>query len=116
MPIFISGSDGNIYTEPYNGTITGSLYKTNFVEYRDDEYVDDESSWVPGILFDTSLQEYWIDIQWASANTLGGSEVTPTYNSGSQTGCIWVYNLTNSQKSTIESDAEYIATYVTSSL
>ena len=116
MSLFFSGSDGNIYTEPYEGTLTGSLYKTKFVEYTDDEYIEDESSWVPGIQFDTSIQEYWIDIQWASAQRLGDSDVSPTYDSGSQTGCIWVYNLTDSQKSTIESDADYIATYVTSSL
>ena len=39
-----------------------------------------------------------------------------TINESNMEGCVWVYNLNDSQKNTIESDAQYIATYVTSSL
>ena len=118
MSVFISGSDGNIYIEPYELRYTGSLYKTNYVVDNDEEVneVDDDGCRVPGILFDTSLNQYWGDIRWACADYLGDDGVVDSYDTGSNSGTIWVYDLTDEQKNTIENDAEYIATYVTSSL
>ena len=54
-------------------------------------------------------QEY----KWSAATLIDGSG---SFDESNLQGCIWVYNLTDSQKNTIENDAQYIATYVTSSL
>lgn len=118
MSVFISGSDGNIYIEPYNLQYTGSLYKTKYVVDNDEEINedDDDGCRVPGILFDTELQQYWGDIRWARANYLGEDSIMESYTTGSHEGCIWVYDLTDEQKTTIQNDSDYIATYVTSSL
>lgn len=118
MSLFVSGSDGNLYIDPYNLQYTGSVYKTNYVVDNGDgvNEDDDDGLRVPGILFDTSLNQYWADIRWACADYLGDDGVVDSYDTGSNSGTIWVYDLTDEQKNTIENDAEYIATYVTSSL
>ena len=113
MATYYSGSDGNIYRDPYKGTITGSLYKTSFITItRDSDDPDSEQS-VPGILYDTTDGPYFSNVRWSLSSLM---DSTSTFSTSSMQGCVWVYNLNDSQKTTIENDANYIATYVTSSL
>ena len=108
----VSGSDGNIYIEPYNGTITGSLYKTKYIQIIEDEFPEDTLS-VPGILYDTGSNRDFPDVRHSQASL---EDTTPCFDTGSLEGCVWVYGLNEASKSIIESDVEWIATYVTSSL
>ena len=112
MTTYFSGSDGNIYIEPYNNQFTGSLYKTTYIKISEDDDDENDLSTVPGILYDTSNNIYH-DYLWTAADLMGS---TGSFDEANLQGCIWVYNLTDSQKNTIENDAQYIATYVTSSL
>ena len=112
--MYVSGSDGNLYLESSNGMFTGSLYKTRYVEVSGSHTIeDDDVETVPGILYDQANNLYWLDARSSNATLWDG---TTTFDSGSNEGCIWFYDLTDSQKNTIENDAQYIATYVTSSL
>ena len=113
----VSGSDGNLYFEPSEGTRTGSMYKTTWVSWNDTEFDDDgETNNEPGILFDTSNNVYWADIRWVEAHIVSGSELVDTYDSSNNQSCIWVYELSNEQKTTIESDAQFVSKLVDSSL
>jgi hypothetical protein len=113
MALYFSGSDGNVYCEPYNGQFTGSLYKTKFLTITEDPDDDESTVSVPGILYDTGSNAYWSSTRW-SVSSLMDSSVS--FDTGSMQGCVWVYNLNEASKSRIESDADWIATYVTSSL
>ena len=107
--MFVTGSDGNVYFEPTDGEKTGSLYRTKFVEWNDTEFDDDgETCREPGILYDTGSNAYWFPHMWS---LVGGS-----FDEDNLEGTIWVYNLNEASKSLIENDAQYVATYVTSSL
>jgi hypothetical protein len=110
MPLYFSGSDGNIYVEPYNGAITGSLYKTKFVTLTDSEEEEDYAH--PGILYNTSTSCAW-NCKWSAASLMDSST---TFNTSSLVGCVWVYDINQTTKSIIESDSNWVATYVTSSL
>jgi hypothetical protein len=112
MSTYFSGSDGNIYVEPYNNQFTGSLYKTTYIKISEDDDDENDLSSVPGILYDTD-NEIYQDYKWSGASFMSG---TGSFDESNMEGCVWVYNLNDSQKNTIESDAQYIATYVTSSL
>jgi len=118
MSAYITGSDGNIYLEPWGLSMTGSLYKTQYIVSTEDDIddPDDDGLREPGILFDTELKGYWADVATSRAQVLSGSVFVDTYDESTHQGCVWVYDLTDSQKSTIESDSDWIATYVTSSL
>jgi len=107
--MFITGSDGIVYHEPSEGTLTGSLYRTTFVEVANPEGADeDEKVWEPGILYDTDNNVYWADSRWT---TVGDS-----YSDSTNEGTIWVYGLNEASKSIIENDDQWVATYITSSL
>ena len=112
--MYVSGSDGNLYLEPSNGMFTGSLYKTSYIQISgSDDMEDDEVCSVPGILYDQASNAHFPVVRSSQATLWDG---TSTFDSENNQGCIWVYDLTNEQKTTIQNDAEYIATYVTSSL
>ena len=112
MATYFSGSDGNIYVEPYDNQFTASLYKTQYIQIVEDPDDDDGVSTMPGILYDTTNNMYQ-EYKWSAATLIDGSG---SFDESNLQRCIWVYNLTDSQKNTIENDAQYIATYVTSSL
>ena len=109
--LYVSGSDGNIYEEPYEGTITGSLYKTKYITITED---DGEFTYiVPGILFDTNNDQYYDNMVHTQAQLIDG---TNCFDSGSMEGCVWVYNINEASKSVIESDADYISSLADSNL
>ena len=111
---YVSGSDGNIYKEPTNGSVTGSLYKTNYIVISGSDWMsEDEVCEVPGILYDRVNQAYFPDCGHSAATLIDG---TLSYNTSSKEGCIWVYDMNEASKSLIENDADYIATIVDSSL
>lgn len=115
--MIVSGSDGNLYWDNLEGQLTGSLYKTRWVSWTDTEFDDDgETNHEPGILFDTDNNIYWADVQWNQAHIFSGSNIIPTYSEDTNEGCIWVYELTDDQKTTIENDAQFIAKLVDSNL
>ena len=115
--MIVSGSDGNLYWDTLEGQLTGSLYKTKWVSWTDTEFDDDgETNDEPGILFDTDNNIYWADVRWTQAHVLSGSNIISTYSEDTNEGCIWVYELTNDQKTTIENDAQFIAKLVDSNL
>jgi len=115
--MLVSGSDGNIYYDSFKGRFTGSLYKTGFIQYNDTEFDDDgETVTEPGILYDTENNQYWLDVRWVLASYYTGSNYVSTFDEDANEGCIWVYDVTNAQKATIENDAQYIAKYVDSNL
>tara|TARA_B100000902_G_scaffold101940_1_gene104314 strand:+ start:3979 stop:4347 length:369 start_codon:yes stop_codon:yes gene_type:complete len=116
-----SGSDGNIYQDPFEGSMTGSLIKTKYVQWTDTEGDDEGELCVePGVLFDTSLNQYWADVAFSESDIKiasgSGFEFVPSLNEDTLEGCIWIYNLSDSMRTTIENDSQYIATIVSSSL
>ena len=112
---YVSGSDGNIYIEPTNGRVTGSLYKTKYIVRSGSDWMEDDDIVcnVPGILYDQVNQAYFPDCGHSEASLIDG---TSSFTTGSMIGCVWVYEMNEASKSLIENDADYIATIVESSL
>ena len=112
--LYVSGSDGNIYKEPTNGSVTGSLYKTNYIVISGSDWMsEDEVCNVPGILYDQVNQAYFPDCAHSAASLI---DSTPSFSTSSMQGCVWVYGLNEASKSLIENDADYIATLAESNL